>query len=54
MSVEGITQALREDEESEAELTSGVMAAFDSFKAQLKEHFSVSHYSRKVYVYKNY
>ncbi|XP_060756065.1 synaptonemal complex protein 2-like [Neoarius graeffei] len=30
-----------EDEESEAELSSGVMAAFDSFKAQLSEHFSL-------------
>ncbi|XP_053083847.1 synaptonemal complex protein 2-like isoform X2 [Pangasianodon hypophthalmus] len=38
---EAITQALMEDEESEAELSSGVMAAFDSFKAQLREHFSV-------------
>ncbi|XP_027028493.1 synaptonemal complex protein 2-like isoform X2 [Tachysurus fulvidraco] len=37
---EAITQALMEDDESEAELSSGVMAAFDSFKAQLKEHFS--------------
>ncbi|XP_060718019.1 synaptonemal complex protein 2-like isoform X3 [Tachysurus vachellii] len=37
---EAITQALLEDDESEAELSSGVMAAFDSFKAQLKEHFS--------------
>ncbi|KAM9436510.1 synaptonemal complex protein 2-like [Clarias gariepinus] len=37
---ESITQALREDEKSEAELNSGVMAAFDSFKAQLREYFS--------------
>ncbi|KAF4075898.1 hypothetical protein AMELA_G00224190 [Ameiurus melas] len=37
---EAITQALMEDEQSEAELSSGVMAAFDSFKGQLREHFS--------------
>ncbi|KAK3541404.1 hypothetical protein QTP86_024594 [Hemibagrus guttatus] len=37
---EAITNALMEDDESEAELSSGVMAAFDSFKAQLIQHFS--------------
>ncbi|KAG7317779.1 hypothetical protein KOW79_018814 [Hemibagrus wyckioides] len=36
---EAITHALMEEDESEAELSSGVMAAFDSFKAQLIEHF---------------
>lgn len=51
MCVEGITQALVEDDESEAELSSGVMAAFDSFKAQLREHFSVSIHSKEVYAY---
>ncbi|XP_035382334.1 synaptonemal complex protein 2-like [Electrophorus electricus] len=37
---ETVTQALVEDEESETELGSGVIAAFDTFKAQLREHFS--------------
>lgn len=45
--VEGITQALMENEESAAELNSGVMAAFESFKAQLREHISVSDHSGK-------
>lgn len=31
-----------EDEESEEELGAGVTAAFNSFKTQLKTHFSVS------------
>lgn len=52
MCIEGITQASMENEEPEVELSSGVMAAFDSFKAQLKEHFSVSNHSRNVYAYK--
>lgn len=47
--VEAITHALTEDDESE--LSSGVMAAFDSFKAQLMEHFYVSNHSWKVHVY---
>ncbi|KAL6462969.1 hypothetical protein MHYP_G00293910 [Metynnis hypsauchen] len=37
---ETLTQALMEDEESETELGSGVIAAFNTFKAQLREHFS--------------
>ncbi|KAI4881760.1 hypothetical protein NFI96_000357 [Prochilodus magdalenae] len=37
---ETMTQALVEDEESEMELGSGVTAAFNTFKAQLREHHS--------------
>ncbi|XP_017551673.2 synaptonemal complex protein 2-like isoform X2 [Pygocentrus nattereri] len=37
---ETMTQALMEGEESETELGSGVIAAFNTFKAQLREHFS--------------
>ncbi|KAF5901167.1 synaptonemal complex protein 2-like, partial [Clarias magur] len=45
---ESITQALTEDEKSEAELNSGVMAAFDSFKTQLREYFSSRHKKTKA------
>ncbi|KAI4881761.1 hypothetical protein NFI96_000358 [Prochilodus magdalenae] len=37
---ETMTQALVEDEESEMELGSGVTAAFNTFKTQLREHHS--------------
>lgn len=40
--VERITEVLMEDEESEEELAAGVRAAFNSFKTQLRAHFSVS------------
>ncbi|XP_046689521.1 synaptonemal complex protein 2-like isoform X2 [Silurus meridionalis] len=37
---EAITQAMIEDDESEEELSTGIMNAFDSFKAHLREQFS--------------
>ncbi|XP_076869625.1 synaptonemal complex protein 2-like [Brachyhypopomus gauderio] len=37
---ETMSQALIEDEESETELGSGVMDAFNTFKTQLRQHFS--------------
>lgn len=49
MHAEGITQALMDNEESAAEPSSGVMAAFESFKTQQREHFSVSNHCRKMY-----